>query len=159
MKMQMLQKRTVVALLLCLAIAAGGCASTSGTSYSRDEARHAQTVQWGTIIGMQDVTIEEDPSAVGLGLGGVLGGVLGSTMGGGRGRILTTAGGAVIGAGLGALGEKALRTERALEFTIEMEADGSVISVVQAVGGDFIVGDRVRILYGKGNRARVARGQ
>ena len=159
MKMQMIRKRAVVAVLLCLSIAAGGCASTSGTSYTRDEARQAQTVQMGIILSMQEVTIEEDPSAVGIGLGGILGGVLGSTMGGGRGRILTTAGGAVIGAGLGALGEKAIRTERAHEFSIELEDSGRVISVVQAVGGDFMPGDRVRVLYGSNNRARVVRAQ
>lgn len=141
-------------LTLCLPAALAGCASTSGRSYGKDEARQAQTVQRGVIRGIQEVTIEQDASAAGVGLGGVLGGVLGSTMGRGSGRILTTAGGAVIGGVLGALGEKALRTEKAYEFEIELD-NGQTISVVQAIDGTYRVGDRVRVLRSPGNRARV----
>ena len=158
MKMQMIKKRAFIAIFLCLAIAAGGCASTSGRSYTKDEARQVQSVQRGVILTIDEVTIEEDPGAVGMGLGGVLGGVLGSTMGRGTGRILTTAGGAVLGAGLGALGEKALRTEKAYEFMIELE-EGGTISVVQAIDDDYMAGDAVRILRSSGNRARVVRDQ
>lgn len=150
-------KKTVAVLMLvalCFPMTLTGCASTSGTSYTRGEARETQTVQRGVIRGIQEVTIEEDASGAGLALGGILGGVLGSTMGGGRGRILTTAGGAAVGAALGSLGEKGLRTERAYEFEIQLD-NGQTISVVQAIDGVFNVGDRVRVLRSQGNRARV----
>ncbi|CAK7004367.1 MAG: Outer membrane lipoprotein SlyB [Desulfovibrio sp.] len=145
---------SLLVLTLCLPVALGGCASTSGKSYSKTDARQTQTVQRGVIKGIQEVTIEEDASGAGTGLGGVLGGVLGSTMGRGRGRILSTAGGAAVGAVLGTMGEKALRTERAFEFEIDLD-NGQTISVVQAVDGDYRVGDRVRVLRSSGNRARV----
>ncbi|MCC8193729.1 MAG: glycine zipper 2TM domain-containing protein, partial [Deltaproteobacteria bacterium] len=93
------------------------------------------------------------------GIGGVLGGVVGSTMGKGRGRLLATAGGAAVGAVLGALGEKAVRTEKAYEFMIELENNGGTISVVQAIDGTYTVGDHVRVLRSSGNRARVVRAQ
>lgn len=141
-------------LTLSVPVALGGCASTSGTSYTKDQARQAQTVQRGVIKSIQQVTIEQDASAAGVGLGGILGGVLGSTMGRGTGRLLTTAGGAVVGGVLGALGEKALRTEKAYEFEIQLD-NGSTISVVQAVDGTYHVGERVRVLMTSGNRARV----
>lgn len=145
---------SLIVLTLCVPVAFTGCATTGGKSYSKGEARQAQTVQRGVIKGIQEVTIEEDASGAGTVLGGVLGGVLGSTLGRGRGRILTTAGGAAVGGVLGALGEKAVRTERAYEFEIELE-NGQVISVVQAIDGDYNVGQRVRILRSSGNRARV----
>lgn len=144
----------LIVLTVCLPMALAGCATTGGKSYSKGEARQTQTVQRGVIKGMQEVTIEEDASGAGTLLGGVLGGVLGSTMGSGRGRILTSAGGAVVGGVLGALGEKAIRTERAYEFEIELN-NGEVISVVQAIDGDYHVGQRVRVVRASGNRARV----
>lgn len=145
---------SLIILTLCVPVAFTGCATTGGKSYSKGEARQAQTVQRGVIRGIQEVTIEQDSTVAGTGIGGVLGGVLGSTMGKGKGRILATAGGAAVGAVLGALGEKAIRTERAYEFEIEQD-NGQVISVVQAIDGDYHVGQRVRILRSSGNRARV----
>lgn len=150
-------KRVIISLIvltLCLPMALAGCATTGGKSYSKGEARQTQTVQRGVIKGIQEVTIEEDASGAGTAIGGVLGGVLGSTMGRGRGRLLTTVGGAAIGGVLGTFGEKAIRTERAYEFEIELDT-GQVLSVVQAIDGDYHVGQRVRVLRASGNRARV----
>lgn len=146
-------------LLLCLIFAVGGCATTGGKSYTKGEARQVQTVQRGVIVGLEEVTIEQDATVAGTGIGGVLGGVIGSTMGKGKGRVLATAGGAVVGAVLGALGEKAIRTERAYEFMIDLENNGGTISIVQAIDGDYAVGDKVRVLRNSGNRARVVKGQ
>lgn len=152
-------KIPVVILLLCLMLATGGCATTGGKSYSKDEARQVQTVQRGVILSIEEVTIEQDASIVGTGIGGVLGGVIGSTMGKGTGRVLATAGGAAVGAVLGALGEKEIRTEKAYEFMIELENKAGTISVVQAIDGTYAVGDRVRVLRSSGNRARVVKAQ
>jgi outer membrane lipoprotein SlyB len=144
--------------LLCLAIL-GGCASSSGKSYTRDEARRTQSVQRGTIVSLEEVTIEQDATLLGPGIGGAVGGVIGSTMGAKAGRLLATLGGAAIGSTLGALGEKAVRTEKAHEFMIDLD-DGKTISVVQAIDDTpFSVGSRVRVLYSSGNRARVVLAQ
>lgn len=145
------------ALLICLLLALGGCATTGGKSYSKDEARTVQSVQFGVIRGIEEVTIEQDPGLLGAGIGGTVGGVIGSTMGAKSGRVLATLGGAAIGAALGAVGEKAIRTEKAHEFLIELENNGGTISVVQAIDDTFRVGDQVRILRSSGNRARVVR--
>lgn len=163
MKKQIWQKhvirmRPLAAFCLCLALAMGGCATTGGKSYTKDEARQVQTVQRGVIVTMEEVSIEQDSSLLGPAAGGALGGVIGSTMGKGKGRILATAGGAVVGAVLGAFGEKAVRTERAYEFMIDLD-EGGTISVVQAIDGDYAVGDKVRVLRSSGNRARVVKTQ
>lgn len=157
MKKMMIRKHSIPVFILAALLALGGCATTGGKSYTKDEARQVQTVQRGVIVSIDEVSIEQDASIVGTGIGGVLGGVVGSTMGGGKGRILTTAGGAAIGAVLGALGEKAIRTEKAYEFMIDLENNGGTLSIVQAIDGDYAVGDRVRILRSSGNRARVVK--
>lgn len=144
------------ALFLCFAVALGGCATSGGKSYTKNEARQAQSVQRGVITGLQEVTIEGDASLLGAGIGGAAGGVIGSTLGRGSGRVLATVGGAALGAAAGALGEKFMRTEKAYEFMIQLE-DGGTISVVQAIDDTFAVGDRVRVLRSSGNRARVVR--
>lgn len=142
--------------LLCLStlLFANGCASSSGSSYTRNEARVAQSVRTGTVTRVSKAVIEEDPSLVGPAVGGVAGGAVGSTMGRGSGRVLTTVGGALIGAGAGALVEKQVRTESALEIVIYMD-DGTTVSVVQADDERFYEGDRVRVVYGAGGKARV----
>lgn len=158
MKKRMARIRPLTAVFVSLLLAVGGCAASGGKSYTKDEARQVQTVQRGVIVTIEEVTIEQDSSLLGPAVGGTLGGVIGSTMGRGAGRILMTAGGAVIGAVLGAFGEKAVRTERAYEFMIDLD-EGGTISVVQAVDGDYAVGDHVRVLRGSGNRARVVKVQ
>lgn len=149
----------VVTLLVCVALAFGGCASTGGRSYTPEEARQVQTVQRGTILSIQEVKIEQDSTLLGPAVGGVIGGVAGSTIGGGRGRILSTVGGAAVGAVLGALGEKAIRSENAYEFMIRLENDGGTISVVQSADDVYSVGDHVRVLRGSGNKVRIVRDQ
>ena len=144
-----------LALFFCLALALAGCASSTGKSYTKEEARQVQSVQFGTIIALDEVTIEEDASLLGTGIGGIAGGIIGSTMGAKTGRVLMTLGGALIGAGLGAFAEKAVRTEKAYEFTIDLD-DGGTVSIVQAIDDTpFSVGSRIRILRSSGNRARV----
>ncbi len=145
-----------LALCLLLAAAGWGCASTSGKSYKPGEARQAQTIQHGTILALNEATIEQDSTMLGPAMGGAAGGVVGSTIGGGKGRILGAVGGAAVGALAGALAEKAVRTEKAYEFTIELE-DGKAISVVQAIDDDYVVGDKVRVLTGAGGKVRVVR--
>ncbi len=142
-------------LLLMLALLAAGCASQSGNVYSTKQARVEHTVEYGTIIDVQPVTIQAEQSGLGLLGGAIIGGVLGSTIGGGRGRTLSTLGGAVLGGAGGAAAEGAVGTKQALEITVEQDG-GKVVSIVQEAGGEsFYKGDRVRILRAGDGSARV----
>jgi outer membrane lipoprotein SlyB len=70
-----------------------------------------------------------------------------------------TLGGAVIGALAGTGVEKALNSKDALEITVNLD-NGQTLSVVQELGAEersFVVGDRVRVLRGGGDSARVRR--
>ncbi|MCZ6500542.1 MAG: hypothetical protein O6844_08670, partial [Gammaproteobacteria bacterium] len=62
--------------------------------------------------------------------------------------------GGVVGAVAGQAIEKKITEQDGLEITIEMD-NGRVIAIVQAATVDFVDGERVRVLTGRGDRARV----
>ena len=144
----------LVLLLLAASLTLQGCASRGGKTYSDGDVRTVQTMHYGTVVHVTDVTVAEDPSVVGPILGGVAGGVLGSLVGGGAGRTLAIVGGAAVGALMGGAGEYAVRRYEASEVTIELE-DGKTIVVVQANDEYFIPGDKVRVLVTEENKVRV----
>ncbi|MDR2075820.1 MAG: glycine zipper 2TM domain-containing protein [Desulfovibrio sp.] len=150
-------QRFLAALLLTAltgALILSGCASRGGRTYKDSEVRSVQTIQLGTILSVNDVLVEEDPSFVGPAIGGVAGGVLGSLLGRGSGRTLTILGGAALGAVLGGAGESAMRRYHATELTVELD-DGQTIVVVQGNDDIFVSGDKVRVLHTGEGTARV----
>lgn len=154
----MLKIKHVAVCMLALAMLSAGCTNYSGnTSYSGSQVRSAQTVQYGTVVSVQPVTLEEDrPAVLGTVGGGVVGGVLGNMVGGGRGKTLATIAGAALGAAGGYAGEKALTKQNGLEITVELE-NGQQLSIVQAADQQFSPGERVRVLRGSDGSARVTR--
>ena len=153
----MLKIKHVAVCMLALAMLSAGCTHYSGNTYSGSQVRSAQTVQYGTVVSVQPVTLEEDrPAVLGTVGGGVVGGVLGNMVGGGRGKTLATIAGAALGAAGGYAGEKALTKQNGLEITVELE-NGQQLSIVQAADQQFSPGERVRVLRGSDGSARVTR--
>lgn len=135
-----------------------GCASNlSGSSYSRDEARKIQTVEYATVEGVRPVIIEGTKTQIGTASGAIIGGVAGSTVGEGAGSDIMTAVGGVVGGLAGAAAEEGLTRRQGIEITLRKEKDGQIISVVQQADPKetFQLGDRVRILR-VGGQVRVA---
>ena len=139
------------------------CASQTGSSYTSGQTRQASEVYMGTITHLEPAYIDNNPTGVGTLGGAVVGGVVGSAVGSPKwsyaGRALMTLGGAVIGALAGTGAEKALNSKDALEITVNLD-NGQTLSVVQELGDEersFVVGDRVRVLRGSGDSARVRR--
>ena len=153
----MLKIKHVAVCMLALAMLSAGCTNYSGNTSSGSQVRSAQTVQYGTVVSVQPVTLEEDrPAVLGTVGGGVVGGVLGNMVGGGRGKTLATIAGAALGAAGGYAGEKALTKQNGLEITVELE-NGQQLSIVQAADQQFSPGERVRVLRGSDGSARVTR--
>ena len=146
----------LVVLIIGLAVPlVTGCASSrSGKVYSRDQARTAQSVYYGTVLRVEEVTIEGTQSGVGAVSGGVLGGVVGNAIGGGSGRVIATAAGAVGGMLAGAATEKAVTNKKALEIEVELD-DGRLMVVVQEDDSQYVVGDRIRMISGSDGTWRV----
>ena len=150
-------KMVVLCLLASLMFVVSGCANYSGSAYGGRETRSAQSVQYGTVTNVRDVVVDDNSGGtVGALGGGVVGGVLGSMVGHGRGRTLATVGGALLGAGAGYAGEKAIAKQNAYEIEVQLES-GQILSVVQGRDESFSVGERVRVLTGANGSARVSR--
>lgn len=146
MKTQHFYPATAILLVSILGIL--GCAQNlGGDSYSRDEARAAQTVRLGTIYSLRPVKIEGTKTPVGAGAGAVVGGVGGSAIGGGRGSIVAAVIGAVAGGLIGSATEEGLMRTQGVDITVQ-EDDGSMRAYVQQVQENevFRTGERVKIL-------------
>jgi outer membrane lipoprotein SlyB len=128
--------------------------SRAGNVYSRDQARTSQTVNYGTILRVETVTIEGTQSGAGMLAGGAMGGALGSAIGSGTGRTIATVGGAIIGGVAGSAAEKGLTTTEGVELEIELD-NGELLVVVQEKDAIYQVGDRIRILRDATGTTRV----
>lgn len=139
------------ALLVAAVLALGGCAtgSSSGSAYSRSQARQEQTVRLGVVESVRPVTIEGEKGPVGAITGAVVGGYAGRNIGGGRGQELATVLGAVAGGLAGSAIEEKVTTKAGLEITVKLD-NGQLIAVTQEADEDFRPGDRVRVLSGGG---------
>lgn len=146
-------QRTFSALLLA---ALAACASAPNNhTFSHSEAGRAQTVQWGEVEALREVTIQNDNRGVGTATGAALGGLAGSTLG--SGRRANTAGAVAGAAAGGAIGNAAsASTTPGIEITVRLDS-GQSVAVVQAGSiNEFRVGDRVRVTSGNGT-TRVSR--
>ncbi|OZI14170.1 hypothetical protein CE195_04135 [Sodalis-like symbiont of Philaenus spumarius] len=143
-----MMKRLLVVALVGMTVA--GCANNStlsGDVYSASEAKHVQSVTYGTLVAVRPVQIQggEDSNVIGAIGGAVLGGFLGNTVGGGSGRSLATAAGAVAGGVAGSSVEGALNRTQGVELEVRKD-DGNTIMVVQKQGNThFGVGQRVAL--------------
>ena len=103
----------------------------TGDTYSRNEARQAQSVSKGRITSIRPVKIEGDHTAGAVG-------------------------GALVGGAIGSHAEQAMGSRNGIEISVRLDHGGS-IAVVQEVSRNeqFQVGDRVRVLS-SGGRTRVS---
>lgn len=135
-----------------------GCArNLQGDTYSRDDARQVQTVQFGTVEDVRLVVIEGTKTPVGTVAGAAVGGIAGSSVGGGKGAAIATVVGAVAGGLAGSAAEESITKSQGIELVIRMRDSDRIISVVQRhdPAKPFNVGDRVRLMTVNGE-TRVA---
>ncbi len=145
--------RTAGIVLLSLMLAA--CAnSLGGRSYDRSDARKAYKVSFGTVAAVYPVRIEGEASSLGTAGGAAVGYSLGRLVGSGSSSRVAGAVGGVAGAVAGRGVEKAATAENGLEISVEMD-NGGVLLIVQSDDVSFAPGERVRVLRGRGDEARV----
>lgn len=141
---------------LAVAMLAGCAPSSSGSVYSRDQARQEQAVRMGVVDSVRQVQIEGTRSGVGPAAGAVVGGIAGSTIGQGRGAAVGAVLGSVAGGVAGQAAEQAGTRKNGVEITVRLD-NGNLVAITQeADETTFAPGDRVRILSG-GGVSRVAR--
>lgn len=141
--------------LSVLATLLGACATDlGGRTYSRSDARQAYRVRYGEVLATAPVTIEGEYTALGTAGGGAVGWSLGRVVGDGSGSRVAGAVGGVAGAIAGREVEKSATMESGLEIMIDMDR-GDTLVIVQAADEAFSAGERVRVLFGGRNEARV----
>ncbi len=151
-----LKTLAVLAVTSLAVLLLSGCMpeSRSGDVYSRDQARVAHTVYYGTILRVEEVTLEGTNTGAGTLAGGAMGGALGSAVGGGSGRTIATVGGAILGGIAGTAAEKGMTTQVGVELEVELD-NGELLAIVQEKDAIYNVGDRVRVLRDARGAARV----
>ena len=134
----------VLVAMACL-LAACMPESRSGDVYTRDQARTSHSVNYGTILRVNLVTIEGTQSGAGTVAGGAMGGALGSAVGSGSGQVIATVGGAILGGIAGSAIEKGVTTAQGVEIEVQLD-NGELLVVVQENDAVYKVGDRIRVL-------------
>lgn len=143
-------QRLRVALLAAL-LALGGCAVPHGPArYRAHEAGAEQSVRFGVVESVREVTIQPPESGAGGAVGAVIGTIAGSHAGRGSGQVVGAIGGALLGGILGQQLERDAGERPAVEVTVLLDS-GRYIAVVQAPDEPFRAGDRVRVLSGRGS--------
>ena len=141
--------------LLGTVFAVTACGSSQGgKTYSRRETQKQQQVYEGTILRVENVTIEGEPTVLGAVGGGFLGHAIGRGIGGGSGNKIARVGGAVGGAVAGSAVEKKARSSAGLEIEVELD-NGDLLVVVQEKDDDFAVGDRIRVIKAPNGVVRI----
>jgi outer membrane lipoprotein SlyB len=143
-----------ITLIMLLGVVMGGCAPNfSPNVYSARSVGQASSVVSGTIVSIRNIRIR-GTTGVGALTGVAAGAVAGSNIGGTSSlHTLGAIGGAVLGGALGHHVEKGLGSQRGVELIVRTKGNQR-ISVVQAGGIKFHVGQRVNVIYGH-NRTRI----
>ena len=139
----------LIALVALTTLLAACASSSSGSAYSRDEARKTQTVKTGVVESVRAVKIEGTKPPVGPATGAVVGGVAGSTVGHGKGRTIATVVGAVAGGLAGAAIEEGVTRKDGIEITVKLDS-GGLVAIVQEGAEQFHPGEKRRILESGG---------
>ncbi|MBW2476982.1 MAG: hypothetical protein JRE16_01145 [Deltaproteobacteria bacterium] len=119
--------------------------SRSGDVYTRDQARTSHSVYFGTVLRVEEVTIEGTQTGAGTVAGGAMGAALGSGVGSGSGKTMAAVAGGILGGITGSAVEKGATTTAGLEIEVELDS-GELILVVQEKDDAYSVGDRVRVI-------------
>lgn len=148
-------RNIIVVMTACFLLA--GCQSElKGDTYSRDEARKIQQVEYATVESTRFVIIEGTKTPFGTIVGTVIGGIAGSAVGGGKGQEIAAVLGGATGAIVGSVVEEQVTRMQGIEIVVRYD-DGRVIAIVQEAdpGDPFSEGDQVRVTRSRGV-ARVA---
>ena len=142
--------RTTLILIILSSFLLTACAAGLGSKdYARGQARGVQRVQMGVVEHIRVVRIEGTKTGIGSVAGAAVGSVAGSEIGHGKGRTVGSILGAVAGGVAGAAAEEGLTRQKGLEITVLLD-NGRMLAITQAADEEFKVGDRVRVLTGRG---------
>jgi len=144
----MTKKMRILAIIAPLFLLSACATNLQGDSYSRDDARQVQTLEFGTIEDVRLVVIEGTKSPIGSVAGAAVGGIAGSAIGDGKGAQVAAVIGAIAGGLAGAAAEEGLTKSQGEELIIRLVTSNKIIAIVQAYNPErpFHIGDRVKLM-------------
>ena len=123
----------------------------SGDSYTHAQAKAVNTVQYGTIVSMREVSIKRhEGPGMGAGLGAAGGGTAGYLIGNAVSNSTT---GKLVGAGIGALAGGIAgnaiqnRSTKGFEYTVQLD-NGGTVAIAQGKTPAMSIGQRVQVISG-----------
>ena len=149
----------IVAVLVIGSMALASCARQispgvyTGEHVGEVRETYAGTLQSARVVTVQEDELLEDNRTGGL-LGGVAGGAAASRIGQGTGKAVAIAGGALAGAALGAMAERSVKRQDAMEYIVRLD-NGALLTVVQGMQPQIGVGQRVYVQESTRGRSRV----
>ncbi|MFZ1342850.1 glycine zipper 2TM domain-containing protein [Thiothrix eikelboomii] len=141
--------RSSLVVLMATHLLAACTAAPSSNRYSTTQAGTLQEVQFGTVLAVRPVMIEQNSSETGQVAGGIIGGVAGSEVGQGKGQIVGSVAGAVAGSAIGSIIDRASDAKQGLEITVKLQNE-RIVALAQIADEMFQVGDNVKILSSNG---------
>ena len=144
-------------ILLVTALTLTSCArQISSDMYAAPCVGEASVTYAGVIRNVRDVCVdgadELGNNQAGLFGGGAAGGIAGNAIG--RGGLLPTAAGALIGAVGGTMIEKKLKRQAGLEYVVALD-NGGLMTVVQGADQVFMPGQPVYVIVSQSGRSRI----
>jgi outer membrane lipoprotein SlyB len=147
----------IISIPLTAALLTGCARNISSDVYSESHVGETSRTYRGTVINVRQVQVSPESlgeNIVGAGAGAIGGGLAGSHIGGGKGNIAATAAGAIAGGLAGAYAEKMIKTQDALEYSIEL-TNGEIRTIVQGPSPSFAVGQPVLLIASSKGRSRI----
>lgn len=159
--MKRLTTFAVISALLVTGCASGGgfgAKSYSGAVYKGAQAQRSQQVSTATIVGIRQITIQDDPQVAGATVGAGMGALAVLGLAGTGGNPYGLAAGAIAAGVLGGAAtdyvSKKMLEQPGFEFTVKLN-DGRIITVVQTNIDMMAVGDKVYLTQSADGTLRV----
>lgn len=144
-------RKACLALVALSAMTLAGCAAQAvgGRDYDPYSVRNEQSVRFGVVESVRDVSISLRETGVGSAAGATIGAIGGGNIGHNGGSAVAAVAGAVIGGIIGQQIERDANKRLGIEVTVLLDG-GKYIAVTQEADEQFRPGDRVRIISGRG---------
>ena len=159
--MKRLTTFVVISALLVTGCASGGgfgAKSYSGAVYKGAQAQRSQQVSTATIVGIRQITIQDDPQVAGATVGAGMGALAVLGLAGTGGNPYGLAAGAIAAGVLGGAAtdyvSKKMLEQPGFEFTVRL-TDGRIMTVVQTNIDMMAVGDKVYLTQSADGTLRV----
>lgn len=147
--------RNMVALCSAMTLFSGCAQQIASNVYSDACVDETSEAYRGVIVNVRQVRVENsEDNTAGVIAGGVVGGILGNQFGKGSGNTIATATGALLGVAAGAHAEKALSSQDAYEYVVQL-CNGEMKVVIQGMDTLLTPGQPVLLIMGYQGRPRI----